>query len=873
MAKTRLAKVVLTIKGVWSPTVEYEKLDLVNYLGSSYIAKRDNIGVTPVEGDDWSLSAEKGGRGDQGDKIYLHIAYANSEDGETDFTTSPAVDKVYTYLGSYSDYTQGGSTVPSKYVWSKLSEEAARAAAELLRVTAENKRVTAETARTSAESSRDSAESARNTAEETRVSNEQSRVSAETNRVSEESARQSAETVRDSSETDRQKAEVSRVDEEKRRVSAETDRADAETNRIEGEQHRVSAEQSRSDAETVRVNNESARNTAEETRVSDESARKTAETSRVSAENTRDTSETKRVNAEISRVNAETARVNAENVRILTEQERATAESARVVAEDARVSAENTRAQTFAGYENRIAEAESTAQSVRDDADAGKFDGKDAPQDVVRYAAQSLSDEQQMQARKNIGAADSVTVNELKKYIAGSEEDIAKLQLVSGLYRDDNIVGLEIDYENKTFVRLQGATGLTAGSAFDVFPMYGGRKRCNVADDGTINAWFGDAGFVEDGSNGQVMVYQPVFYYMRVPLKVDPAETMGYHIRKEAIFLSDTPKTGFKRHAAFYDVNGDEIDYVMFSAYEASIFDVSANANMMLDEQVMNLNEDKLSSIAGAKPASGLTQQFTRPNVEKMANNRGDNWHGDLITLESANQILAIVELGMMDGQTAIESGVSSITDNSAYNCSSLTGSTSALGDATGAATSTTNEINGTTTEYDMAGKRAISYRGVENPFGNIWKSVYGINIHGNGSQGGGVPYVCTDFAFAESKNSGNYESAGFAIPNANGYISAMGYGNEKFDWLFMPSEVNGNGANSTLPVGDYTYITSNLNGYRIVLLGGSWYDGAACGFFYWCSAGVGGRGRNVGGRLAYVPVKGTAHNSVVSAWETKIAA
>lgn len=458
--------------------------------------------------------------------------------------------------------------------------------------------------------------------------------------------------------------------------------------------------------------------------------------------------------------------------------------------------------------------------------------------------------------------------------IAGAEEDIAKLQLVSGLYRDDNIVGLEIDYENKTFARLQGATGLTAGSAFDVFPMYGGRKRCNVADDGTINAWFGDAGFVEDGSNGQVMVYQPVFYYMRVPLKVDPAETMGYHIRKEAIFLSDTPKTGFKRHAAFYDVNGDEIDYVMFSAYEASIFDVSANANLMLDEQVMNLNEDKLSSIAGAKPASGLTQQFTRLNVEKMANNRGANWHGDLITLESANQILAIVELGMMNGQTAIESGVSDITDNSAYNCSSLTGSTSALGDATGAATSTTNEINGTTIEYDTAGKRAISYRGVENPFGNIWKFVYGINIHGNGSQGGGVPYVCTDFAFAESKNSGNYESAGFALANANGYISAMGYGNEKFDWLFMPSEVNGNGANSTLPVGDYLYRTDNLNGYRIVLMGGHWGSGAACGFFCWyCIDGVGIRYRTVGGRLAYVPIKDAAHDSVVSAWEIKMAA
>ena len=497
-------------------------------------------------------------------------------------------------------------------------------------------------------------------------------------------------------------------------------------------------------------------------------------------------------------------------------------------------------------------------------------------QKTVKINNKPLSENIQLDAT-DIGYEDSnvgTTLEELSATVEKTIDDIDALKLVTGLYQDDDIVGIEINYVDKTFTRLQSAVGLTAGADFDKFPMYGGRKRCNVADNGTINAWFGDAGFAEDGSNGQVMVYQPVFYYMRVPLKVEPAETMGYHIRKEAIFLSDTPKTGFKRHAAFYDVNGDEIDYVMFSAYEASIFDVSANANLMLDEQVMNLNEDKLSSIAGAKPASGLTQQFTRPNVEKMANNRGANWHGDLITLESANQILAIVELGMMNGQTAIESGVSDITDNSAYNCSSLTGSTSALGDATGAATSTTNEINGTTTEYDTAGKRAISYRGVENPFGNIWKFVYGINIYGNGSQGGGVPYVCTDFAFAESKNSGNYESAGFALANVNGYISAMGYGNEKFDWLFMPSEINGNGANSTLPVGDYLYRTENLNGYRIVLLGGSWYSGSYCGFFCWnCSAGVGGRLRSLGGRLAYVPVAGTAHNSVVSAWETKMAA
>ena len=52
--------------------------------------------------------------------------------------------------------------------------------------------------------------------------------------------------------------------------------------------------------------------------------------------------------------------------------------------------------------------------------------------------------------------------------------------------------------------------------------MYGGRKRCNVLDDGTITAYYGDVNYKEDGSNGQVMVYQPKFYYLMYPIKLEP---------------------------------------------------------------------------------------------------------------------------------------------------------------------------------------------------------------------------------------------------------------------------------------------------------------------------------------------------------------
>jgi hypothetical protein len=209
--------------------------------------------------------------------------------------------------------------------------------------------------------------------------------------------------------------------------------------------------------------------------------------------------------------------------------------------------------------------------------------------------------------------------------------------------------------------------------------------------------------------------------------------------------------------------------------------------------------------------------------LETLAQNRGVDWHNDLIKVECGEMLLMIIEMGAMNSQDKIGQGVVSISDNSSYNCSSLTGSTSSLGNETGIASQTINEKGGTTTVETANGKTSVTWRGKENPWGNIWKFVYGVNIYGNGKMGGGMPYICKDFNFAESKNSGNYEGAGFTVTNANGYISAMGYGSDDYDWLFMASECVGN---SSLPVGDYHYVTANLNEYRIARLGGGWSYG-----------------------------------------------
>ena len=493
----------------------------------------------------------------------------------------------------------------------------------------------------------------------------------------------------------------------------------------------------------------------------------------------------------------------------------------------------------------------------------------DASVATANNVLQSLSAE-------NASAASNI--DELKSENFNSQEilsGVADIRAYLGITADD-IVGIQVDYKNKTFKRLAGAANLTKGSDFDKFTMFGGRKRCNVADDGSIVAWYGDADYKEDGSMGQVMVYQPKFYYLVCPVEYDPIDTgIGYHLRKANYYVSEKPRAGFRLHPAFYDASGNEIDYFLTSAYEGSIYDASASAYLLNDEQVMNTGEDKFSSIAGARPASGYSQNLTRPNIEAMAQNRGTNWHGDLIKQVSAEQMLMIIEMGMMNLQTAIAQGVVSLPwttgSDTTSSYAAATGSTASLGNGTGRAEKTTTYEGGVAKEYTVDGKTSVCWRGKENFWGNIWKFVYGINIWGNGKMGGGQPYICSDFSFAESKNSGNYEPAGFTVTNANGYISAMGY-STACDWLFIASECLGN---SSLPVGDYTYITVNLNGYRIARLGGIWADGGSAGGFCWdLNNGVDLRSRAVGGRLVYVPTRDSAtYIAAIEAWKQKMAA
>lgn len=87
----------------------------------------DFTGTDSQDPGDYAWSKIKGADGSQGTPgkpgadgktPYLHIAYANSADGSSGFSTSDSTNKLY--IGQYTDYTQSDSTDPSKYAWTKI---------------------------------------------------------------------------------------------------------------------------------------------------------------------------------------------------------------------------------------------------------------------------------------------------------------------------------------------------------------------------------------------------------------------------------------------------------------------------------------------------------------------------------------------------------------------------------------------------------------------------------------------------------------------------------------------------------------------------------------------------------------------------------
>ena len=423
------------------------------------------------------------------------------------------------------------------------------------------------------------------------------------------------------------------------------------------------------------------------------------------------------------------------------------------------------------------------------------------------------------------------------------QKQIADLEAFIG-YSDEDIFGVEVDFVNKKFTRLSGAVNRTPGAAFDSINAFGGRKRCNVADDGTVTAYYGDSSYTTTGKNAagtpvQVMVEQPKFYYKVVPMVLEKG-VKGMKIRKARYYVSDTLKPGFKVHPAFVE-NGNVNPYIYLAAFEGSLWDSSADAYILDDTVVEDTATDKLSSIAGTKPLSGNVARLTRENTRLLAQKRGKGWEQAYAATAAASQLLMLIEYASFNMQKAIGRGNTDQTSSAAN--IQYTGATVSLGNASGAVT-------------NANGIQLISYRGEENFWGNIWTWVDGMNEENPEpfeSGQAGTLHVA-DHGFADNSKASPYKNTGIHPIQGSGYVSAFGY-SEEFDWLFIAVEYSGSDA---LPVGDYAW--NNNSGWRVAGLGGYCYYGSHAGAFCWTlNNAASDRSWAIGGRLVYVPSKKAA--------------
>ena len=386
--------------------------------------------------------------------------------------------------------------------------------------------------------------------------------------------------------------------------------------------------------------------------------------------------------------------------------------------------------------------------------------------------------------------------------------------------------GVEWDVTNSTFTRLASAVGMTKGANFTSVYPWSGIRRCNLTDAGVVTAYIGDSNYAVNGSNGQVMVEIPKFYYKTVPVTY----TMdGVQVKptKVQYYISDTKLAGYKLHPAFLR-NGEVLDYVYVGAYEATVYDVSASA--YVHDFAFDAASDILASVSGYKPVSGKNATFTRAIARQMARRRGQGWEIQDFLTTSAIQMLILVELASFDVQTEIGQGVTTKTDDGANNMAENTGYTGP----------TTGEYSTSSSTY-----KAVSYRGIENLWGNIWKWIDGINIQNNGL---GYAWIA-DHGFADDIMTDPYQRINIKLPSANGYVDTLIY-DGSVDFAFLPASTAGA---SNKPVNDYFWQNVAATVMTVAILGASWNYGSYAGAFYWdVSIASSYSNRGVGSRLGF---------------------
>lgn len=106
-SSSQLTETPSTYIGTYVDFTETDSTDPKKYTWSQFVGSQGPKGEQGIAG-----------VGVDGKTSYLHIAYANSADGKTGFSTSDSTNK--SYIGQYTDFTPNDSTDYTKYSWSLI---------------------------------------------------------------------------------------------------------------------------------------------------------------------------------------------------------------------------------------------------------------------------------------------------------------------------------------------------------------------------------------------------------------------------------------------------------------------------------------------------------------------------------------------------------------------------------------------------------------------------------------------------------------------------------------------------------------------------------------------------------------------------------
>ena len=386
-------------------------------------------------------------------------------------------------------------------------------------------------------------------------------------------------------------------------------------------------------------------------------------------------------------------------------------------------------------------------------------------------------------------------------------------------------------------------------------PIQSNMRGCLLDDDGNVveyldpNDWTSN---VRDGSKGQVMVEIPTHYR-----KFEEEGT------KRRVLLSELPLMGYHKVPKCY-----------VSAYEAT---VERSTQKLCS--VANINEDyrggnNNSSLDGqynsflGRPATSISRTSFRSYARKRKSGSTE-WNCYTYDVHKTLFWLFVVEYATLNSQAAYNSeptsegyrqgglgaGVTTWDGTwSSFNgyCPFVPcGHTDSLGNRTGVVSYTAkNDDESISKTFDVP-----RYRGVENPFGHIWKWTDGCNIQVSASQENGgtglsKAFICHNPANFQDSNYANYSHVG-NIDRVGGYIKEVlfGVGGE-----ILPKLVGG-GSTTYFCDNYYTNIPKSGESLRGLLFGGSAGRGAGAGLAYASSHYTPSyAGTAVGSRLCFIP-------------------